>query len=216
MRQRRESGFDAYQSNLRDAAGNAVDRGTVVFDDGGIVRRLSMTPVNFIGLPTGIQQGLYQGQLLANLNRNCRIRAAGGFNDTPRNWYVTPGSAATLQSGAGSYTNTINKAVYGNFQTTYQRETQGGVFGVETRHDRARTGAQPIANYALRENQGAFETFAQGRAINQAVYGQYQRVMWQRTLWPAGGGTIGERIPAARRPQSTSQFAGSRTDRRAR
>jgi iron complex outermembrane receptor protein len=180
MWQSHNDGYDAYRSNLRDSAGNIVDRGTVVFDDAGVTRRVSLTPYNFMGGPAGYSSGIYQGQILATLNPRWNLKASGGFNDIPLNWYVTPASTATLESGAGSYNNTINKSVYGNIQASFQSEKQGVIFGTETRHDQARTGAQTIANYAIRENQGAYNTQARGRSINQAAYGQFQGMFFQR------------------------------------
>lgn len=180
IRQSREAGFDAYTSFLRDGAGNVVDRGTILIDDGGVTRRFALTPANFIGLPTGNGNSIYQGQLLATVSAAWNVRVAGGFNDTPLNWYVTPGATATLQAGTGAYNNTFNKAVYGNAQLTRQSGGQSLVFGTETRHDRARTGAQPVPNYALRANQGNYDTQARGRSLNQAAYAQYQRVFFEK------------------------------------
>lgn len=44
-------GYTGYKSYLRDAAGNVIDSGAVVFDDAGTLRRLSITPNNFLQGP---------------------------------------------------------------------------------------------------------------------------------------------------------------------
>jgi iron complex outermembrane receptor protein len=174
FRQSRAEGWDAYTTDLRDAAGQPVDSGTVSFQDGGVTRRLTLTPANFIGTPTAGQLNIYQGQVLASLTPRWNLRAAMGLNNSPGDWYVTVGAAATLRGGGGNWVNQTNRAIYGNGQFSYQGGGHGLIFGAETRHDRARIDGQNILNYAIREGNGPFDSVAQGRAFNQAAYAQYQ------------------------------------------
>lgn len=129
---------------------------------------------------------MYQGQVLATINPRWNFRVAGGINDNPRDWYVTPGSAATLKGGAGSHTNTISKTVYGNVQASHQDEQQSFIAGTETRHDMARITAQSLADYTNRDWLGAIASQARGSSINQAAYAQYQRLFFQRLNVIAG------------------------------
>jgi iron complex outermembrane recepter protein len=187
MRQFRSDGWDAYSTLLRDAQGNPVDSGSVLINDGGITRRLTLTPVNFIGTPTGATVNIVQGQLLATLSPQWTMRMQGGMNQQPNDWYVTPGTNATLFGGTGDYVSQFNKAFYGNLQATRQGSGQGITFGAETRADRASIAARTIPNYAIRADQQAINSQAFGKAFNQAAYVQWQKSVGERFSLIAGG-----------------------------
>lgn len=188
MRQSRMDGYDAYTTNLRDAAGAPVDTGTVAFQDAaGVTRRLSVTPANYIGTPTGAVTNIYQAQVLATLSDHWTLRVAGGMNYSPGDWYVTPGANATLTAGTGNWVNQVNQGYYGNVQATWSAHRHSAIFGTEMRHDRAAIGGQTIPNYALREGGGAYDSQAKGKSINQSAYAQYQMNVSDNLLVVAGG-----------------------------
>lgn len=187
MRQSRLDGYDAFNSFLRGPEGNIVSSGAVLFDDGGVRRRLTLTPANFIGTPTGASQRIYQGQVLANLSTRWNLRVAGGAMDSPGDWYVTPGADATLTGGTGNWVNQSNRAAYGNVQASREGAGNNWILGSETRHDRASIDGRNITNYALRENPRAITSQAGGQAINQAGYVQYQRTIQDGFHVVAGG-----------------------------
>lgn len=188
MRQSRSDGWDAYTTNLRNTAGQPVDSGVVSFQDvDGVTRRLSVTPVNFIGTPTGALLNIYQAQLLATLTDHWSLRVAGGMNYSPGDWYVTPGANATLAGGTGSWVNQVNQGFYGNIQASWSAHRHSMIFGTETRHDRAQIASQTIPNYALRENGGAYDSQAKGKAVNQSGYLQYQINVTDSLMLVAGG-----------------------------
>jgi iron complex outermembrane receptor protein len=188
MRQRRGEGWDAYRTDLRDASGAPVDSGLVSFVDvDGVTRRLSLTPSNFIGTPTGGLVHIVQAQVLATLSPAWNVRVAGGWNRSPGDWYVTPAANATLTGGGGSFVNQTNQGLYGNIQVSRQASGQSLIFGTETRHDRARIASQPIPNYALRDNGGPYDSQGFGKAINQAAYVQYQKTLGEGLNVVAGG-----------------------------
>lgn len=187
MRQSRMEGWDAYRSGLTDGSGRPVDSGFVLFNDNGVTRRISLSPSNFIGTPTGAINHIVQAQVLASLSPHWSMRVAAGLNRSPGDWYVTPGADATLSGGSGSYVNQVNQGIYGNVQATWQGHGQGLVFGAETRHDRARIASQAVPNYAIRANGGPYDSQGFGKALNQAEYLQYQRNLGER-LTVVGGG----------------------------
>ena len=187
MRQQRSEGWDAYRTWLRDASGNAVDNGVVAFDDGGVIRRLSVTSANFIGTPTGAVNHIVQTQVLATISPSWNLRVAAGLNRSPGDWYVTPGAAATLSSGSGSLVNQTSQSLYGNAQASWQRSGTNLIFGSETRHDRARIASQTIPNYAVRADGGPYDSQGLGRAVNQAAYVQYQHSVGENLNVVAGG-----------------------------
>ncbi len=220
MRQSRADGYDAYTSNLRDANGRVIDSGTVSFLDDGVLRRLSVTPANFLGTPTGALLHIFQAQLLTTLSPAWNLRVAAGLNRSPGDWYVTPAANATLTSGGGNYVNQTNQAVYGNVQASHNAAGQNFIFGGETRHDRARIAGQNVPNYAFRENGGAFDSQARGKAFNQAGYVQYQRSFsdrlnivaggrWDYWRTYEGGNQTGINLPITPYPErSTNAFTG--------
>jgi iron complex outermembrane recepter protein len=187
FRQNRIAGFDQYTTFLRDAAGRPVDEGLVSFIDGGVTRRLSLAPSNFIGVPTGASTNIVQAQWLQTIDSAWNLRVAAGLTDSPREWFVSPGAAASQAGGPGSYTNTLNQAWYGNIQATRQSSGNTTIFGTETRHDRARTAAQGIPVWTMRANGGDFTAQAFGRTINQAAYVQHQYTPVEGLSVVAGG-----------------------------
>src|SRR5204862_8270040 len=56
-------GHTAYKSYLRDAAGNAVDNGAFVFNNNGILQRISITPNSFLQGPGEQHDNLYSGSI---------------------------------------------------------------------------------------------------------------------------------------------------------
>lgn len=187
FRQSRISGFDQYSTFLRDAGGNPIDSGLVSFDDSGTIRRLSVSPSAFIGVPTGATMNIVQAQWLQTLSAAWNLRVAAGFTDSPGDWFVSPGADASQSGGSGSYTNTLNRAWYGNIQATRQASGQTTIFGSETRHDGARTAAQAIPLWTERRNGDAFSSQAFGKAVNQAAYVQHQYNRVENLNIVAGG-----------------------------
>jgi len=187
MRQSRKDGYDAYNSSLRGPDGAIISNGAVLFSDGGVTRRLTVTPSNYIGTPTGASQTIYQGQMLANVSASWNLRVAGGFMDSPGDWYVTPGSDATLNGGSGNWVNQENQAAYGNVQASREGSGNHWVIGAETRHDQARIDGRTVPNYAIRANAGDVTSQGGGKAINQATYVQYQRTITDGFHVVAGG-----------------------------
>ncbi|MFN7935172.1 MAG: TonB-dependent receptor [Bryobacteraceae bacterium] len=219
MRQRRNDGYDAYTSFLRDAAGNTIDNGTVTFLDSGVTRRLTLTPANFIGTPTGAVLNIFQAQILATLNPAWNLRVAAGANRAPGDFYITPGANATLTAGTGNFVNQSQQALYGNIQLSHQRAGRSFIAGTETRSDRARLNGQNVPNYAFRENGADYDSQAMGKSLNQAGYVQYQRTFEKLTLvgggrwdyWRAydGANQTGVNQPVARYPErSANAFTG--------
>lgn len=187
LRQERQSGYDAYTTRLRTADGTPFDSGRVSFLDGGVTRELTVSPSNFIGIPTGSATNIYQAHTLAELSSKWNLNVYAGVNDIPDDWYVLRGSSADLSGGPGSYTNTFSRGLYGNVQASRTRGADVLTFGAETRHDSARSAGQSLDNYGIRENFGAPYSQAFGKAINQAGYVQYQHSFTDDLRITAGG-----------------------------
>ncbi|HEU0119442.1 MAG TPA: TonB-dependent receptor [Bryobacteraceae bacterium] len=215
MRQSRLDGYDAYTTSLRDGAGQPVDSGTAVFLDGGITRRLTISPSQFLGTPTGGLLHIYQVQLLSTLTSQWNLRIAAGVNQSPSDWYVTPGASATLTGGPGNFVNQANRAIYGNAQLS----GKSLLLGAETRQDRASITGQAVSNYALRSDPAAADSAARGQSLNQSGYVQYQRDLeklhivaggrWDYWRTYDGGNLTGLHAPLNTYPDRTAQaFTG--------
>lgn len=220
LRQERSDGYDAYTTGLRGPDGSPFDNGAALFDDNGIQRRLTLTPANFIGTPTAASQTIYQGQVLANLTSKWNLRLAGGVMDSPGDWYVTPGSDASLSGGTGNWVNQANRSGYANAQASREGSGNHWVLGTETRLDQASIVGRTIPNYAIRANAGDVTSRAGGEAVNQAAYVQYQRTVLEGFHVVAGGRwdywrtydgstqTGAGQTPTAFNDRSTNSFTG--------
>jgi iron complex outermembrane receptor protein len=218
MRQSREGGYSPYASSLRDASGAVVDSGTVSFVEGGTIRRLTVAPANFIGIPTAQASNIYQAQVLATPTTNWSVRVAAGIHDSPHDWFVSPGASATLEGGPGSYTDTSGRAIYASLQATRAALAGSIVAGTESRIDRANSASRPIPNYLSREDGGAFDTQAFGRTVNHAAYVQYQRTFLDRLNVVSGGrvdywrtydgaSQAGSQLPLTQHPERSTLVA---------
>lgn len=188
LRASRGAGYDAYNTFLRDSRGNPIDTGLVSFQDGNIVRRLQMAPADYLGLPTGASTNNYQGQILATFNSQWNLRIAGGVNQSPTEWYITPSVQATLTSGTGSYTNQSSRALYGNVQLGWTPNSRHQlIFGTETRHDNARILVNTVPSYTSRANGGPITDQSGGQSVNQAVYVQDQIALAEKLQVVVGG-----------------------------
>lgn len=185
--QTRGQAFDAYRSFARTAAGTVLDSGLVNFTTGGITRRLTLAPLNFIGTPAGAENNTYQSQLLTSFNSQWNLRLMAGVNDVPADWYVTPGANSTLTGGPGSLATTSGRSYYGNAQLGWApNRRHQWIGGAETRQDNAQVDTNSAASYLLRAP-GPLQNFAGGSSVNQAVYIQDQIAVTERLQVVVGG-----------------------------
>ncbi|MEQ9055717.1 MAG: hypothetical protein RLO38_13565, partial [Roseovarius confluentis] len=183
QRQSNEYGWGDYQSNLRDAEGRAIDSGRVVFQEGDVWRRITLSPNNFLGVVGGGSSNLYQGQLLLGSSRSGYWRFQGGVNDLPRDRSGAPGSAATQAGGPGTETLQGNRGAFGNVQWSHDvRSNHTLTVGVDPRFDQASISVFPITQYLGDGTLSARNTFTQGKATTWAVYGQDQFVVSDRLV----------------------------------
>jgi len=188
QRQSNEYGWGDYQSNLRDAEGRAIDNGRVVFQEGDVWRRITLSPSNFLGFVGGGSSNLYQGQLLLGSSRSGYWRFQGGVNDLPRDWSAGPGATATQAGGPGTETVQANRGAFGNVQWSHNvRSNHNLTVGVDTRFDQASISVFPTTEYLGGGMLSERNTFTQGKATTWAVYGQDQFVVSDRLVLNYGG-----------------------------
>jgi len=187
--QGRGSGNDRFTTSLRDPAGREVSSGPVRFTDAsGATRGLSISPADYLGTPGGSAVRIYQAQLLTTPTPHWNLRLMGGWNRIPSEWYITPGSAATLLAGPGNFTDQATRALYGGLQAGWNfRRRHQFVFGADRRHDQAAITVHSIPNYTSRDNPGALQSQAGGKSVNQSVFAQDQFNLGERLTLVAGG-----------------------------
>ncbi|NJM53516.1 MAG: TonB-dependent receptor plug domain-containing protein [Blastocatellia bacterium] len=142
MRQIRANGYDAGISFVRDAAGNAINQGPVLFNENGIIRRFNFTPGSFQQGPGDAKVDFYNASVLHKFNERTFLQISGGVNNQPDVTFRTPTAAtATASGGPGSINLRASRNIYFNTQFNWQPGFLGGrnsfVFGTETRADQS-------------------------------------------------------------------------------
>ncbi|MEG9437338.1 TonB-dependent receptor [Edaphobacter sp. HDX4] len=184
----RGDGYGPYATSLRNAAGDPIDKGVVSFaDNSGTTRRLSVTPVSYLGGPSGATTDFYHGQITAQATPAWNVRLTGGLNVNPTSWYTTPGTGSTLTGGVGTTPNQFGQSIYANILATHAGRSGTLLFGTETRGDRASTATRNMTNWLDRNTVTNVTLQAYGKTIDQSGYVQYQSNLWERLNLVAGG-----------------------------
>jgi iron complex outermembrane receptor protein len=167
-------GYTGYRSYLRDASGNVIDSGAVVFDDGGTQRRLSVTPNNFLQGPGEQYSHFYSGLYQHAVSDASTLRVDAGVYQIPSFQFRQLGTGNTLTSGPGTLTEGRRRTVHANVQynRTVQRHTV--TIGGETRQQYAAHSRIALSNWTNEESRGNQTFFATGRSMNQSAYVQDQ------------------------------------------
>jgi len=179
MRQIRANGYDNGISFVRDAAGNNVTLGPVLFNDRGTVRRFNFTPGSFLQGPGDAEINFYSGSVLHKFNERTFLQISGGVNDQPDVSFRTPNTAtATASGGPGTIGQRASRNLYFNTQFNWQPLFLGGrnsfVLGTETRADESVNQDFVLTNWADRDSKTTQTSDSVGRTLNQSVYVQDQ------------------------------------------
>ena len=173
IRQANDFGWGPYESSVRDAAGQRLDTGNVVFQEGGVWQRMTLAPSNFLGVVGGGSSNLYQAQLLRSTAARGEFRVQGGWLQTPRDRSSSPGATATLAGGPGSLSLQRNHGAFGNVQWSYTaRARHALVVGADLRHDQGEVTSQAVTDYINQGTLSPRDTYAVGQALTWAVYAQ--------------------------------------------
>jgi iron complex outermembrane receptor protein len=187
IRQANSFGWDDYTTWLRNGDGQLLDTGNVVFQDAGVWKRVTLTPSNYLGVVGGGSSNLYQAQLLRASEHAGEWRIQAGVNDIPRDRTGTPGAAATLAGGAGSYSLQQNRGAYGSAQWSKTAGRHQSAAGVDLRVDRATVSSYSTPDYIDGGNFSARETYAAGSARTWAVFAQDAVTVTDRLHVTVGG-----------------------------
>lgn len=188
VRQVNQFGWGPYTTWVRSPEGQPVDSGSVVFQEGGVWKRITLAPSNYLGVSGGGSSNSFQSQLLRSTTSKGSWRLQGGVLDTPRDRSGTPGAAATLAGGPGSYSLQANQGVYASAQWSHIVATSHSVVaGVDFRHDRASVSTFSTPDYVNGGNLSPRETYAFGRAATWAAFAQDTWTVSDRVQVTFGG-----------------------------
>jgi iron complex outermembrane receptor protein len=180
-------GYTDYRSYLRDAAGNVIDSGAVVYDDGGTVRRLSITPNNFLQGPGEQHSNFYSGAYQHAFTSGAALRIDAGLYHTPAFQFRQLGGGNTLTSGPGTLTDGNRRTTHVNAQYNRLVGRHALTFGGETRHQQAEHARIALLNWTDKDSRGDQTFFATGRNINQSAYVQDEIAVANNLLLVVGG-----------------------------
>jgi iron complex outermembrane receptor protein len=190
LRQSSGYGYNGYSNALRDAStGAVVDRGPVLFDDGGMTRALTFTPGTFISGPGQARSNLVSGSVQHAFGKRGLLKAVGGVYDQPDNSFRTPTAAtASLTGGPGSISLRASRSAYGNIQ--YTAPTRAGhtaIIGVDFRRERSDNEEFTQSDWTNVDDRVAQTYASAGRTATSAFYVQDQVAVGKALTLVAGG-----------------------------
>jgi len=179
-----------YTSSVRDAAGNVIDTGAVVFLDGLTWKRTTLLPSNYLGNPSNKGSQQYQAQVLHSTRASGEWRFQAGMIDQPAttNWNGAPATTATVQGGSGTRTEQGSRGTFAS--TVWSKRVASPHLlsaGADLRHDRSSTTALPTTNYLGDGTFGNRDTYAGASAITLAGFAQDEFAVSDRLQFTAGG-----------------------------
>jgi iron complex outermembrane receptor protein len=188
LRQQNEFGWGPYESSVRTAAGTVLETGAVVFQDGGVWKRATLSPSNYLGVVGGGTSQVAQGQLLHSTDRVGQWRLQFGVNMAPRDWTGAPGASATGAGGPGTETVQRNRGTFANLQWSQVVASRHTVsVGVDARVDRAEISVFPTTSYLGSGALSVRDTYTFGRGATWALYAQDTLALNSRITITGGG-----------------------------
>jgi iron complex outermembrane receptor protein len=173
-------GHTGYKSYLRDGSGNAVDNGSLLFDNSGVLQRISITPNGFLQGPGEQHANLHSASIKHQFSSSSTLNVDGGYFDIPAYRFRSLGAGNTAAAGPGTYNNGIRRNYHGNIQ--YSRTARGHnlTFGTEMRHDKGSNSAYGLTNWNVPASVTNQTFLASGKSINHSVYAQDQISLTER------------------------------------
>ncbi|MEQ1909612.1 MAG: TonB-dependent receptor [Vicinamibacterales bacterium] len=172
--------YDEYRSYLRDASGNSIDSGAVVFDDNGVQRRLAVAPTNFLTAPAEQHSNFYSATYQQAFSSGSLLRIDGSYYGLPFLQFRQPGTGSTLMAGPGTLTSQVRRNAHLNIQYDRRIRRHGLTLGAETRGDLASTANFGLGNWTQSDSILNQSFFAKGRSITQSAYVQDQLALSDR------------------------------------
>jgi iron complex outermembrane receptor protein len=184
---RRDDGSDDYNSFLRDASGAVVDKGAYLVDAGGL-KRITVSPNNFLSGQGGLRTRIYNARLLKSFGGFNTLQLSAGLLDTPSDFSVTLNNDAVRNGGSGNVADRRGRGWHGNalFGTRVASRHQISA-GAELRRDGSRSNEWLLPNWTSVEDRSRLTAITQGKSLTTGVYGQDQISITDRLNVVLGG-----------------------------
>jgi iron complex outermembrane receptor protein len=180
--------FIGYNTFLRDAAGNPVNNGAVVYDDGGTRRGLNITPNNFLQGPGEQRSHFYAGTYQRAFSNNASLlRLDASLYDIPTYQFRSTGAGSLPASGPGTMTDGSRRTSHANAQFNHSVGQHALVFGAETRQEHAENMQFPVSDWTNKDTRGNQTYLSSGSSINQSAYLQDQFTLGNNVTLVFGG-----------------------------
>lgn len=185
--QRSDYGYDDPHSDLRDASGALVNSGAVLFRDGDLQRRVTVTPGTFLQGPGDDRSHLAGTTLHRAFGPGHVLRLSGGWYAQPDSTTRTPATAtATASGGPGTISVRNSRSAYANAQDSWPIGRQTFSTGFDFRFERSDNREFALTDWT---NAGArsAQTFASsGKTRTLAAYLQDEVRFGDRVSLVAG------------------------------
>lgn len=182
--QRSGYGYDSPHCYVRDPQGTPACSGPVVFPFEGGLRRLTLTPFQFLAGDGGAVANLFNAKLYRTLSPRMRLRAGFGSNDQPQSYFATPATSAAAPS---LISDRPARSYFGDFQWNWYASSRHAlVAGMDLRKDSAGLREFFVPNYTRRAIGRQQSDAADGQSLNRALYAQDSWRLTERLLLVAG------------------------------
>ena len=186
--QRSAYGYDGPSSALRDADGQPIDRGAVLFDDGGVVQRMTLTPGTFLQGPGQDASHLVGARLLRLMGKSHVWRVSGGTYRQPDSATRTPTAAtATATGGPGTTALRDSRTTFVNVQDDWAAGCRALTVGFDYRGERSENREFSLTDWTDEASRLAQTFTSFGRARSLAAYAQGRLMLGDRLTLLAGG-----------------------------
>jgi len=219
--QRAGYGYDDPRSDLRDASGDLINSGAVLFQDGDVQRRFTLSPGTFLQGP-GDDRSHLVGATFHRAFGGHTLRLSGGWYAQPNSTSRTPALAtATALGGPGSISERDSQSRYLNAQDSWSIGVQTLSVGFDLRAEQSNNVEFALTDWTNVDARSA-QTFASvGKTRTVAAYIQDEVAIGDRVSliggvrfdgWRTFDGSVNifnAAVPPARYdPRTTSSLNG--------
>ena len=169
--QRAGYAYENPRSDLRDMSGEVVTNGAVLFQDGDVQRRLTVTPGTFLQGPGDDRSHLVGVAFHRTPGSGHLLRLSGGWYAQPDSTTQTPAIAtATASGGPGAISTKNSSSRYVNAQDSWSISRQTLSIGFDLRGEQSDNQEFALPDWMNADARGA-QTFASfGRTRTIAAY----------------------------------------------
>jgi iron complex outermembrane receptor protein len=184
---RRDDGADDYNSFLRDASGAVLDKGVYLVNAGGL-KRVTVSPNNFLSGQGGLRTRIYNARLIRQFGASGTLQLSAGLLDTPSDFSVTLNSDAVRDGGSGNVADRRGRGWHGNalFGARVASRHQVSA-GAELRRDSSRSNEWLLPNWTFIDGRSRLSAITQGKSLTTGVYGQDRISLSDRLNLVVGG-----------------------------